>query len=79
MIPVFQCKYVDIEEAFKNQQLFQDAEGKIPVTEVGQSIGLILYSDGSQFLKSPTIAESPTLMKDRAGNLCIESVDGEWI
>jgi hypothetical protein len=33
--------YNSIDYQFRNGQLFQDADGTIPVTEIGQPVGLI--------------------------------------
>jgi len=70
--------YLDIGEAFKNGQLFQDSEGKIPVTEEGQSVGLCLYSDNTVFFQLNCVSDMPTFQK-YDGQYCLSAENDNFI
>ena len=60
-----------------SMKLYQDVEGLIEVTEVGQRVGLIKTLDGIDVLKQDCLAYKPKLVADSDGNLCVSFDDDE--
>jgi len=54
-------------------QLYQDSDGTIPVTAVGQPVGKVqdLSGNGNALIQ-PTATNRPTLQRDESGLLCLD-------
>lgn len=60
-------------------KLYQDADGTIEVTEIGQRVGCIKTLEGVDVLKQECLINKPKLVADKSGNLCVSFNSEEFL